>query len=41
LKEIVGKYGGFITDTVNKSLENIRYDGGLTMEIYDIDDRLF
>lgn len=37
-KEIVGLYGGFISNTVNKSEGNIRFDGGITMEIFDIDD---
>ncbi len=37
-KEITGFYGGFISNTVNKSAGNIRFDGGITLEIFDIDD---
>src|ERR1700735_51321 len=37
LKELPGLYGGWVTDTVNKSTNAIRYDAGLTMDIFDID----
>jgi hypothetical protein len=37
-KEIVGQYGGFVNETINKPIKGKRFDGGVTMEIFDIDD---
>ncbi|HEX4375387.1 MAG TPA: hypothetical protein VHZ50_18930 [Puia sp.] len=36
-KDIPGSYGGFVTDTVNTPEKFKRYDGGVTMEILEID----
>jgi len=37
-KEFVGIYGGFVNETINKSNDTTRYDGGLMMEVFDVDD---
>jgi hypothetical protein len=37
-KELVGSFGGFVNDTVNKAVSNKeRYDGGIVMDIISFD----
>lgn len=36
-RDFVGQYGAFIQETINQSTERVRYDGGLIMDIFDID----
>jgi hypothetical protein len=35
--EFIGSYGGFVNNTVNSDTTQIRYDGGIIMEIIQID----
>jgi hypothetical protein len=37
-KTVSGLYGGFVNETINKSKDMLRYDGGLLMEIFTVDD---